>query len=78
MRDGLLPATRFDQAVLRAFVRVFNLLDPPNAMLENPDVIGRILNVWNTRDQRPAPEPIGPPREELLAVLEGTSTEDAA
>jgi 2-polyprenyl-6-methoxyphenol hydroxylase-like FAD-dependent oxidoreductase len=78
MRDGLLPATRFDAVVLRAFVRTFNLLDPPNRMMENPDVIGRILNVWNDRENRPEPEPLGPDRDEMLSILAGAATVGAA
>jgi 2-polyprenyl-6-methoxyphenol hydroxylase-like FAD-dependent oxidoreductase len=69
MRDGLLPAMRTDATVLRAFIRTFNLLTPPDALLRDSDVIGRVLQVWQDRDNRP-PEPVlGPPRDEMLAVL---------
>ena len=33
MRDGLMPAVRTDADVFRAFLRVLNLLDPPDAMI---------------------------------------------
>jgi hypothetical protein len=70
LRDGLLPAMRTDATVLRAFVRTFNLLTPPDALLRDTDVISRVLNVYNDRANRP-PEPLlGPAtREALLASL---------
>jgi 2-polyprenyl-6-methoxyphenol hydroxylase-like FAD-dependent oxidoreductase len=69
MRDGLMPAVRFDAVVWRAFVRTFNLLDPPAKMLEDGDVVTRILAAYNDRENRPEPEPLGPPRGELVALL---------
>jgi flavin-dependent dehydrogenase len=70
LRDGLLPAMRRDAIVLRAFFRTFNLLCAPDAMVKDPDVFGRVLAVWQDRDNRP-PEPLlGPAtRAELLAAL---------
>jgi hypothetical protein len=60
---------RTDNVVLRAFLRTFNLLTTPDALLRDPDVIGRVLNAYQDRDNRP-PEPVlGPPRDELLAQL---------
>ena len=32
LRDGLLPAMRVDPVVLRAFLRMFNLLEPPDSL----------------------------------------------
>jgi 2-polyprenyl-6-methoxyphenol hydroxylase-like FAD-dependent oxidoreductase len=69
MRDGLMPAVRYDAVVWRAFVRTFNLLDPPAKMLEDGDVVTRILAAYNDRDNRPEPEPLGPPRKELVGLL---------
>lgn len=69
MRDGLLPAVRTDAGVFRAFVRTFNLLDPPEAMLTDPDVFGRILEVFQERENRPPEPELGPPRREMLARL---------
>ncbi len=70
MRDGLAPAMRTDQAVLRAFLRTFNLLTTPDAVMRDGDVITKVLAAYNDRDDRP-PEPLlGPAtREELLAQL---------
>lgn len=72
LRDGLLPAIRTDQVVLRAFVRTFNLLNPPDAMLTDPAVMNRVLAVWQDRDNRP-PEPVlGPKRRrDMLELLAG-------
>lgn len=70
MRDGLLPAVRTDAVVFRAFLRGLNLLDDPDALLADGDVIGRVLAVYQDREHR-SPEPsLGPPRHELLAVLD--------
>lgn len=69
LRDGLVPAMRVDPVVLRAFLRMFNLLDPPDALVTNPDVVGRVLAVYQDKDRR-APEPdLGPDRVDLLARL---------
>jgi 2-polyprenyl-6-methoxyphenol hydroxylase-like FAD-dependent oxidoreductase len=70
MRDGLAPAMRTDQAVLRAFIRTFNLLTTPDALLRDGDVVTAVLAAYNDRDNR-TPEPLlGPEsREELLAQL---------
>jgi hypothetical protein len=70
LREGLFPATRTDPVVFRAFLRTFNLLDPPDAMLRDPEVLGRILTVWQDRANHPPVEPMGPAsREDLLALL---------
>lgn len=71
MRDGLFPAVRTDPTVFRAFMRVFNLLDPPDAMVGNPEVTGRILEVWQARGQRPDPPADGPTQERMLHILDG-------
>jgi 2-polyprenyl-6-methoxyphenol hydroxylase-like FAD-dependent oxidoreductase len=70
MRDGLAPAMRRDQAVLRAFLRTFNLLTTPDALVRDGDVVTRVIAAYNDRDNRP-PEPLlGPAsRDELLAAL---------
>ena len=70
MRDGLMPAIRRDAVVLRAFFRTFNLMCAPDEMVKDPDVFGRVLAVWQDRENR-EPEPLlGPAtRAELLAAL---------
>jgi 2-polyprenyl-6-methoxyphenol hydroxylase-like FAD-dependent oxidoreductase len=69
IREGLLPAMRSSAAVLRAFLRTFNLLQPPNAIVTDAEVMARVLASFQDRDGRP-PEPVlGPPREEMLELL---------
>jgi 2-polyprenyl-6-methoxyphenol hydroxylase-like FAD-dependent oxidoreductase len=69
LREGLLPALRVDPVVLRAFLRMLNLLDPPDALLTNFDVIGRVMQVYQDREQRPPEPSLGPDRDEMLAAL---------
>jgi 2-polyprenyl-6-methoxyphenol hydroxylase-like FAD-dependent oxidoreductase len=68
-RDGLIPALRSDPAVVRAFMRTFNLLAPPDAFMKNPDVIGRVLAAWRERDQRAPLDVPGPGRTEMVELL---------
>ena len=69
MRDGLFPAMRVDPVVLRAFLRMFNLLQAPDSLLADVDVIGRVMTVYQDRDNRPAEPAIGPDRAALLELL---------
>lgn len=71
-RDGLIPALRTDIHVVRAFMRTFNLLDPPDAFMKNPDVIGRVLGAWRERERREPLALAGPPRAEMVELLERT------
>ncbi len=69
-RDGLLPALRRDPVVLRAFFRALNLLTAPDTMIKDPDVGGRVLAVWQDRDNRPPEPALGPKRRaDLLTLL---------
>lgn len=69
-RDGLLPALRRDPVVLRAFFRALNLLTPPDTMIKDPDVVARVLAVWQDRDNRPPEPALGPKRRaDLLALI---------
>lgn len=73
MRDGLLPAAGIDPVVYRAFLRAFNLLDQPNAIMADADVVERVLAVWQRREERPPPPPLGPDRGEMLEILARTA-----
>jgi hypothetical protein len=73
MRDGLLPAARHDANVFRAFMRTFNLLDPPDAMLRDPKVVLGVMAAWQDRANRPPPPRLGPDRGELLQLLAGAA-----
>jgi len=67
--DGLIPLTRVDPDVSRAWFRTFNLLSPPNAMFADEQLTEKVLVSWAEREQRPPEPQMGPPREELLAAL---------
>ena len=69
VRDGLVPALGEDVVVLRAFLKMFNLLAPPQAIFQNPDVFARVLASFARRGERP-PRELGPSRDALLARLE--------
>jgi 2-polyprenyl-6-methoxyphenol hydroxylase-like FAD-dependent oxidoreductase len=67
--EGLLPLTRIDAKVSRAFFRALNLLSSPNAVMSDPDLTARVLAYWQTRDTRPPVEAVGPTRDELIDAL---------
>jgi 2-polyprenyl-6-methoxyphenol hydroxylase-like FAD-dependent oxidoreductase len=69
LRDGLLPAMRVDPVVFRAFLRMFNLLQPPESLMADPDILGRVMVAFQARDERPPEEPLGPPRAAMLAAI---------
>jgi 2-polyprenyl-6-methoxyphenol hydroxylase-like FAD-dependent oxidoreductase len=69
LRDGVFPATRTDPVVFRAFLRLFNLLDPPESLMADMDVLARVMTVFQDRDHRPPEPPMGPSRSALLAAL---------
>ena len=68
IRDGLMPALREDLDVLRAFMRVFNLLDQPRDLLADPKLLGGIMRVWQQRETRERVS-LGPERVEMVARL---------
>ena len=73
LREGIIPATRVDATVGRAFLRAFNLLVPPDALMSDSDVMARVLAVYERRHERPPEPALGPDRDELLAVLAATT-----
>jgi 2-polyprenyl-6-methoxyphenol hydroxylase-like FAD-dependent oxidoreductase len=72
--NGLIPATRSDPDVLRAFFRSFNMLDDPNALLADPVVLAAASNAHATKDERPPLPQLGPPRDELLEVMSAAAS----
>jgi 2-polyprenyl-6-methoxyphenol hydroxylase-like FAD-dependent oxidoreductase len=71
-RDGLAPALRSDQYVLRAFLRNLNLLSAPDALLRDTDVSERVFAVLQTKDERPPEPALGPAtREDFVRELSG-------
>ena len=67
--DGVFPALRLHAVVFRAFVRMFNLLDPPDALFGNPELLSIVMATYQSRDEREREQPLGPPRHEMLAAL---------
>lgn len=67
--EGVFPATRTSAVVSRAWFRTFNLLTGPDGLMTNTDAMPIILRSWEEREQREAPEPVGPPREEFLELV---------
>lgn len=68
LRDGLLPAIRTDLHVMRRFMRIMNLLDPPEDLMRDPAFFGRVVACYNARHDREPTRP-GPPRGEMLERL---------
>jgi hypothetical protein len=68
VREGLIPAIRTDPAVLRRFMRLFNLLDPPADLMRDPAFFGRVVACYQQRDQREAVAQ-GPGRVQMLEIL---------
>lgn len=73
MRHGLLPAARSDPVVFRAFMRAFNLLDPPDAIMGDPQVVVRVMAAWQRRASQVRPARPGPDRGELLREVAGAA-----
>jgi len=55
--------------VFRAFLRGFNLLDSPEALMQDTEVMAKVLDAYQVRDEREPDPPLGPDRAELLAML---------
>jgi 2-polyprenyl-6-methoxyphenol hydroxylase-like FAD-dependent oxidoreductase len=72
--NGLLPATRTDGEVFRAFFRSFNMLDAPDALLTDTVVLQKAAEAHAKKDERPPQPPLGPPREEFLGLMEAASS----
>lgn len=66
--NGLIPATRLDPDVFRAFFRSFNMLDDPTALFADPKVLAAAGAAHATKAERPPPPELGLPRDEFLAV----------
>jgi 2-polyprenyl-6-methoxyphenol hydroxylase-like FAD-dependent oxidoreductase len=68
MREGLGHALREDIHVLRAFMRVLNLLDGPQDLMKRPEIFQSVLRAWNERHGKP-PLAVGPTRAEMVNLL---------
>ena len=73
LTEGLLPLTRFDARVHRAFIRMVNLLSAPDAMMADEELMKRVLAFWQARDTRPPEPPLGPTRDEMIEALQAVA-----
>ena len=60
-RDGLLPALRTSPVVFRAFLRWFNLLSTPDALMTDPEIVAEVMAAYQDRENHAPPDPLGPP-----------------
>lgn len=67
--NGLLPATRTDPDVFRAFFRSFNMLDAPDALMTDAKVMGAAMAAHAAKAERPPAPKLGPERDDFLAVM---------
>jgi hypothetical protein len=69
-REGLLPALRTSPVVFRAFLRWFNLLAMPDALVADPEIVAEVLAAYEDRANRPGAPVLGPQREEMIRALQ--------
>jgi 2-polyprenyl-6-methoxyphenol hydroxylase-like FAD-dependent oxidoreductase len=65
---ALVPATRVDPVVFRGLMRVFNMLDPPERLLTDPEIVLRALPVLARVLRGEEPEHLFPPVERDAAL----------
>ncbi len=70
VREGLMPAMREDLNVMRTFMRVGHMLEPPEDALRRPEIMRAALKAYEGRHDRP-PRVVGPARSEMLEILSG-------
>lgn len=64
LRDGFMPALREDIGVLRAFMRIFNLLEAPEDLMKDPRIMTQVMAAFGRRHERAPLEQ--PSRADLL------------
>jgi 2-polyprenyl-6-methoxyphenol hydroxylase-like FAD-dependent oxidoreductase len=69
-REGLLPALRTSPIVFRAFLRWFNLLAMPDALMADPEIVAEVLAAYEDRANRPGPPVLGPDRDGMIRALQ--------
>ncbi len=73
LKEGLMPALTEDLILLRVFMRMMNLMDPPGDLMKNPQVMQSLLASYAKRDERERPKLAdGPGREAMVELLAGT------
>jgi 2-polyprenyl-6-methoxyphenol hydroxylase-like FAD-dependent oxidoreductase len=68
-REGLLPAMRTSPIVFRAFLRWFNLLATPDALMADPEIVAEVFAAYEDRENRPGAPVLGPDRDDLLVQI---------
>ena len=72
--EGVLPATRVDPVVFRAFVRMMNMIDTPERTFFRAEVFDRVLAVWlGGARARSRYAPTVPDRDSTIAALEAAA-----
>lgn len=77
--DAIMPAIRGDVELLRAFMRAFHMVDPPNTWIRDPRNVSKVLRTWARGKKRNAdlyPPKLGPDRPEMLSSLGLSPTAD--
>jgi 2-polyprenyl-6-methoxyphenol hydroxylase-like FAD-dependent oxidoreductase len=75
---GVMPATRVDPVVYRAFVRMMNMMETPEQAFFKPEVAMRAVAVWaRGASFRRRTEPTVPDRERTIAALEAAAQSGA-
>ncbi|MBA3812046.1 MAG: FAD-dependent oxidoreductase [Caulobacteraceae bacterium] len=72
LEDGITIALRRDPVLLRAAMRAFHMLEPPQAWLTRPATLAKVLATWARGRRANAPyyaEKSGPGRTEMFADL---------
>jgi hypothetical protein len=67
-REGLIPATRENLGLLRAFARMAHMLEMPGDVLMRPEYLQLATEAYEQRHDR-QPRVLGPSREEMLEIL---------
>ncbi|MDZ4382402.1 MAG: FAD-dependent oxidoreductase [Parvibaculum sp.] len=78
--DAIMPAIRGDVELMRAFMRAFHMVDPPNTWLRDPRNVSKVLTTWARGRKRNAdlyPPKLGPDRREMLTSLGLSPTADS-
>jgi len=68
LREGLLPGLSEDIRLLRAFMKIFNLLEAPQDLMARPELLQGVLAAWNRRHEREK-KVQGPPRAQMAEIL---------
>ncbi len=72
--SGVIPATRSDPIVFRAFVRMMNMIETPERAFLNPEIVRRVLAfLGGDRAKRTSVAPTVPDRDRTLVRLEAAA-----